>query len=374
MPEVRPDLINVDSPEYQTRIQTVLLTLAADISKTAGNGIPISQNQLSYYLDAIQDLIPLPQETHQRKLSEIIKEWVQSTEGIFQATDIHKELNLSTAIHKKNCSMILSRLCKENLIARYGDRRGQFRVIDSSMKPMDWENCDVEKTYNLHLPLGLHKLMHIYSKNLIVVAGSTNAGKTAYLLNVVRDNAATLTIDYFTNDLTPEELKKRVKRFEEAGMDTEPFRKCNFIPRVKDFLDILNPDHLTIIDYLQLTDKFWLVAQDLDNIYNKLRKGVCIIAIQKKAGMKMGRGGDFAAERPRLYFTMEPGKIHIHKMKNLVNPDKDPNGKWVRFKLWGGCKFVPQGGWQGGLKLLFYWLLIDWTGLDYLLFGINGFL
>jgi hypothetical protein len=336
--------------------------------------MPVSQSQLSCYLDAIQDLIPLPQETHQRYLSDIINEWVLSTEGVFLVTDIYRDLNLVTSGDKKNTNQILSRLCKENFIARHGEKRGSYRKIDPSMKPMDWQNCDVDQTYNLRLPLGFHKLMHVYPKNLIVIAGDTNAGKTAYLLNVVRDNAADLPIDYFTNDLTPEELKKRVKRFEEAGFDSENFTKCNFIPRVKDFIDVLNPNHLTIIDYLQLTDKFWLVAQDLDNIYNKLQKGVCIIAIQKKKGVKMGRGGDFAAERPRLYFTMEPGKIHIHKMKNLIDPEKDPNGKHVRFNLWGGCKFVPKGSWQGGLKLLFYWFWIDWSGLDYLLFGINGFL
>jgi hypothetical protein len=218
------------------------------------------------------------------------------------------------------------------------------------MAPMDWESCDVAKTYDFKLPLGLHKLMYLYPKNIIVIAGDTNAGKTAYLLNAVRENADTHEIDYFTNDLTPEELKKRVQRFTEAGMNTDNFSKCRFIPRVKDFLDVLHPDRVTIIDYLQLTDKFWLVAEDLDKIYNKLGKGICIVAIQKKTGVKLGRGGDFAMERPRLYFTLERGKLIVKKMKNLVDAEKDPNEKYVKFNLWGGCKFIPKGGWQGGAK------------------------
>jgi hypothetical protein len=349
MPEV-PTLVNVDSPEYQSRIKTSLLDLAQDISKAAGNGIPVSQTQLSSYLDLLQSLIPFPKETAKRTLSDEVREWVLATDGIFLSTDVVKELKLSTRVDIKNVSTILIRMAKENLVTRTGNKRGQYRVIDPSMAPMDWESCDVAKTYDFKLPLGLHKLMYLYPKNIIVIAGDTNAGKTAYLLNAVRENADTHEIDYFTNDLTPEELKKRVQRFTEAGMNTDNFSKCRFIPRVKDFLDVLHPDRVTIIDYLQLTDKFWLVAEDLDKIYNKLGKGICIVAIQKKTGVKLGRGGDFAMERPRLYFTLERGKLIVKKMKNLVDAEKDPNEKYVKFNLWGGCKFIPKGGWQGGAK------------------------
>jgi hypothetical protein len=213
---------------------------------------------------------------------------------------------------------------------------------------MNWQEADIENTVNLILPLGLHKLMQLYPKNIIVIAGNTNAGKTAYLLNLVRENALNHEIKYFTNDLTEEELKKRVQRFAEAGMDITPFDACHFIPRVTNFLDVIEPDGITVIDYLKLTDKFWLVAQEIDKIYEHLNRGVAIIAIQKDTNAKMGRGGDFAAECARLYFTLERGRVRIVKMKNLINPAKDPNGKCVRFTLWGGCKFVPQGSWQDG--------------------------
>jgi hypothetical protein len=350
MPEMPSNLVNVDSPEYQSRIKTSLLDLAKDISKAAGNGTPVSQTQLSSYLDLLQNLIPFPKEIAKRTLSDEVREWVLSSEGIFESSDVVRELNLSSRSDKKNLSKIFERMAKESLITRTGEKRGKYRVIDPSMAPMNWESCDVTKTFDFKLPMGLHKLMFLYPKNIIVIAGDTNAGKTAYLLNAVRENADIHEIDYFTNDLTPEELKKRVQRFTEAGMNTDNFSKCRFIPRVKDFLDVLHPDRVTIIDYLQLTDKFWLVAEDLDKIYNKLRKSICIVAIQKKAGVKLGRGGDFAMERPRLYFTLERGKLIVKKIKNLVDPEKDPNDKYVKFDLWGGCKFIPKGGWQGGAK------------------------
>jgi hypothetical protein len=347
MPEVQQvaEKINYYSPEYQKKVKASLLKMAADINKAAGNGVPVPESKISEYLDAIQTLIPIPTDRTKPNLSDLIREWVLSTDGVFLSTDVAKDLNLSTRVDRGNLSKVLERLRKENLIAKHGDRRGQFRVVDHSMAPMNWKDADVSNTVNLALPLGLHKLMHLYPKNVIVIAGDTNAGKTAYLLNLVRENAGDFKITYFTNDETPEEIRKRVNRFSEAGMDTEPFDKCQFIPRASNFLDVMDPDGVSIIDYLKLTDQFWKVGEEIERIRERLMKGVAIIAIQKDKNAAMGRGGDFAAEAARLYFTLEKNMVNIVKMKNLVDNNKDPNGKSVKFSLWGGCKFVPKGGW-----------------------------
>lgn len=347
MPEVQ-NLIDVNSPEFQGRIKTSLQNLATDLSKAVGNGTPVSQTQLFTYLEAIKELLPQPGQEFKRTLSDEIREWITTSTGTFESSHVVRDMQLSSRSDRKNLSKILERLAKENIITKIGEKRGQYRVVDQTMQPMSWRDCDITKTYELKMPLGFHNIMYVYPKNILVIAGDTNAGKTAYLLNLVRDNADNLEIDYFTNDLTPEELKKRVSRFEEAGMNTDAFDKCQFIPRSRNFIDIIHPDRLTIIDYLQLTDKFWLVAEEINNIYEKLGKGIAFIAIQKKKGVKMGRGGDFAAEQARLYFTMEKGKIVMEKMKNLIDPLKDPNGKYVKFNLWAGTKFVPKSGWQGG--------------------------
>ncbi len=342
--------VPAEEPEALTdnQLKEEILQLSELMQRQAENSNPITLKSLEGYQRSLGEVIRGL--TQERSLTDEVRDWITSSSGIFLSSDVVKDLNLSSRSDKKNLSKILERLAKEStLIARSGEKRGTYRVLDPGMAPMDWQSCDVSQTVNLKLPLGLHKLMHLYPRNIIVVAGDTNAGKTALMLNIVQENANIREIDYFTNDLTPEELKKRVARFEEAGMNIENFSKCHFIPRIKDFLDILNPDKITIIDYLKLTDKFWLVAEVLDQVQNKLRKGNCIVAIQKAKGQKMGRGADFAAEAARLYLTMEKNKIHILKMKNLIDPQKDPNGKWVKFSLWGGCKFVPQGGWQEGL-------------------------
>jgi len=172
---------------------------------------------------------------------------------------------------------------------------------------------------------------------------------TAFLLNLAIMNADKHPIDYFTNELGPEELKRRLLYFQEMGIPTESFRQITFKSRSSDYIDVINPDKLTIVDYLMVTKEAYLIGDDLDAIHNKLKNGIAVIAIQKKMGEVLGRGKDFAVERPRLYLTMGGNRFKIIKGKNWAKPGLNPNGKFIDFKLWNGCKFVPQGGWQGGV-------------------------
>lgn len=355
----------------QILIKKSLLSLADKIKAEASNGHNVSSLQLHGYLKRLQALLPDPPK---KTLADEVREWVLSSDGVFESSDVARELALSSRVDRQNLSKILERMKAENLIVRHGDKRGRFRRVDPNLIPMNWEEASIDNTVNLVLPLGFHKLMHLYPKNIIVIAGDTNAGKTAYLLNLVRENAERFKIDYFTNDLTPEELKRRVQRFNEAGMATEAFSACNFIERAENYLDIINPDGITIIDYLELTDKFWLVGKEISDIYKHLKGGIAIVAIQKDTKAARGRGGDFGAEKARLYFALERGKVKMIKMKNLKDPDKDPNGKFFKFNLWGGCKFIPKGGWQSAVKACLAWFMFDLSDLDFILFGMKGFI
>ena len=56
-------------------------------------------------------------------------------------------------------------------------------------------------------------------------------------------------------------------------------------------------------------------------------------------------GGDVTLEKPRLYVTMDSGRIRMEKVKSYANPLINPNGAELEFKLVKGCMFLPQGHW-----------------------------
>ncbi|HHT9137237.1 MAG TPA: DnaB-like helicase C-terminal domain-containing protein [Candidatus Wunengus sp. YC60] len=282
------------------------------------------------------------QETRERNLSEEIREYVLSTKGVFLSTDVHKDLDLSTRVHKKNCSEVLRRLVEEGIIERNGNKNGCFRRIENHVEIIDFQNTPADATLNIKLPFQIEDYVKIMPKNIIVVAGEPNAGKTAFLLNVVRMNMQDHEIYYFSSEMGALEMRDRLSKFE------LPLNEWRFkaIERASNFADVIRADAINIIDFLEIHDDFYKVGGLIKDIFDRLKSGVAFIAIQKNRGTDYGLGGMRSLEKPRLYLAMEPGKIKIVKGKNWANPEVNPNGLELDFKLVKGCRFISTSGWK----------------------------
>ena len=239
-------------------------------------------------------------------LTEQIREWVLTTEGNFSTTDVHKELDLTTRDHKKFCTTILGRLVQEGLIERWGDRRGTYRRIESDCKPLNWlDACDDELP--LRLPLGIEEMASIMPGNIIVVAGVSNAGKTAFLMNLAKLNMNRFPVHYFSSEMGCEEFKKRVRRH--TDLRPEDW-EVKFYERSADFQDVIRPDDINIIDFLQIYDEFYKVGQFIHRIHEKLGRGIAVIALQKNKDAPLGLGG--LAERGEGAALSRPGAGEMH--------------------------------------------------------------
>ncbi len=282
----------------------------------------------------------------EKALSEEVREFVLSTKGGFSSTDVHSFLGLSTSVHtrqdKKNVSEILRRLCEQEIIERVGDKNGHFRVIDASAEDIDFLSGD-DTPVDLAWPFEIERLVHTYQKSIVLVAGSSNSGKTGYLLNFVERNMAKHRIHYFSSEMGKTELKSRLSKFD---VPMESWTQCKWKERASNFADVIKRDEINIIDYLELHTDFFMVGQLIKDIFDKLRKGVAIIALQKNAGRDHGLGGERSLEKARLYLAMDHGKIKIVKGKNWAQEGSNPNGLERKFRLVQGCRFIPDSGWE----------------------------
>jgi len=271
-------------------------------------------------------------------LTEKIKEWVLRTKGVFLGTDVDKELNLGTTGDKNYRGKILRRLVKDGTIERIGTRNGQFRVVDNDLEEMDWQSAEIGNYYDLKMPLGLHNLMNLYPKNIMVVAGAPNAGKTSFVLNIVWLNRDK-DIHYFNSEMGPEELRQRLYGFEDSVERT--WDHVKFYDRGSNFADVIRPNGLNIIDFLEITTDFFLIAEQIRKIHDKLDNGVAVICLQKKKGAEMGRGAEFSLEKPRIYFSLDFQKLKIVKCKNFKH-GCNVNGKEIEFRLINGATFIEH--------------------------------
>ena len=116
--------------------------------------------------------------------------------------------------------------------------------------------------------------------------------------------------------------------------------------RSGDWPDVIRPDAINIVDYLELHDDFYKVGGLLKAISDKLKSGFALVALQKNIGRDEGLGGARSLEKPRLYLAMDHGRTKIVKAKSWADGRLNPNGMTITWKLIDGCKFRNVTEWR----------------------------
>jgi len=281
-------------------------------------------------------------EKKERNLAEEVREWILSSSGVFLSSEVVRSLHLSSRDEGKNLSKTLERLCEQGLIEKYGNKRGNFRTVEKDCQEINF--LDVEDNpVNIQWPFEIERYVLTYPKNIVVIAGVQNAGKTGFLLNTALANKERFKINYFSSEMGAMELKIRLQKFREP---LKQWKTVNFRERSSNFVDVVEPDEVNIIDFLEITEEFYKIAAILKEIYEKLKNGIAIIAIQKDPKKEYGRGGTMGLEKPRLYLNIEYGKLEIIKAKNWANVEINPNGLSREFKIVQGAKFIMMDEWK----------------------------
>ena len=262
-----------------------------------------------------------------------IQNWIAMASGSFNVRQIWNELGVYSEADKGNLRVILHRLTENGLIAKAAID-GTYRKLDNEKKLIPWQSSDPEKYIPLELPFGLHQLCKVFPKSIIIVAGSKNEGKTAFLMSCIMRNVGTFpTVDFFNSESGPEQLKMRFGPLNIPN--PAPF---NVYERYDNFADVIEPDHLSIIDYLDLNSEVYMIGAEIDAIFRKLTTGCCIIGLQKPApsvtfvkGVRkvierdLAYGGSFSAKRAVVYISLSSHRLKLVYVKTPLNPKVNPN-------------------------------------------------
>lgn len=274
-------------------------------------------------------------------ITEAIEEWVSVTNGYFSVTDCFNALQSVTKSNPTTFRGTLLRLAKRGVIEKHGNKDGVYRKLNNEIEPLDWRNADI-KPLDLAWPFDINELVNMYPGNIGIIAGSANAGKTAFLLNFIRLNQNKHKIHLFSSEGGKEELRQRISKFE-YHLDSWNFSAWE---RAGDFADVIKPDDINIIDYLEIHDEFYKIGGIIKSISDRLKSGFALIALQKNYGRDEGLGGARGLEKPRLYLSMDHNRLKIVKAKSWFNGTKNPNGLGIDYKLVNGCKFIPESQWR----------------------------
>tara|TARA_R110002033_G_scaffold115722_1_gene160211 strand:+ start:914 stop:2533 length:1620 start_codon:yes stop_codon:yes gene_type:complete len=279
-------------------------------------------------------------------VSDQIRQWITETNGTWWTTDeLDNQFGIRTVQDKNNRRQILHRLKSEGFIEQHQTINKRFKHRVTQVEGMNYKQAKRGDVFDIRWPLGIEKYVNLYEGNVAVVAGSPNSGKTAMMLNLIHLNQNRIPTYYFCSEMGDSELADRLAFFEQEGMFMSDW-DFGAISRAKDFADVIRPDCLNIIDFLELTQDIYLVNQYLTSISHAIGKGVAIVAVQKKIGADLGRGQEFSLEKPRLYLSMDQNKMRILKGKNWARKGYNPNGLSISYRIEDGYKFIPSPeGW-----------------------------
>jgi len=285
--------------------------------------------------------------------TDTIKEWIENVDGSFTLSEIYQELGINSRRKKALVRQALTRMVKAGLLDR-GRGPGHFRKRDQDLEVIDFKGTQA-KELPFRFPFKIENFYRTFPGNIIVVAGEPDTGKTAFLLNLVRLNMKQHRIVYFSSEMGPIEMRSRLEEFSKIAdpAGNLGLQDWNFeaYERSEGFADIIQPDAVNIIDFLEIHDEFYKISKLMREIHDRLESGIAVVAIQKNRGATWGLGGQRGMEKPRLYLTLDspPDKeahvLTIVKCKNWRLPELNPRYMAVDFKLIRGCWFKQEGTW-----------------------------
>jgi hypothetical protein len=303
------------------------------------------------YADSLIDMAETQEELDTAYLTKGVRGFVFMAQGEFRLDEILKHLNVKHPADIITVKIALQDLGFEGKI-KPKNKNGVYLKTNinlEKMKRVENRTPDID----LWLPFNLHDKAVVIRGALIIVAGVSNSGKSAFLLNFTEKNKDKHKIRYVSSEWSNEE---RDIQLEDFGADIDEWdKKVDFYAK-KDvsssFDNYIDPENITIIDYFESYEDYGAIAGALRDISDKLTTGIAIVAMQKKAGHNHAYGGEGTVNRSQLYINIDFNELDprkriatIRKLKKARDRKYSIEHLSCEFEYDGKGRIVEQTGW-----------------------------
>jgi hypothetical protein len=315
--------------------------------KTGQSGqsaVDLDKTDILDTLDNLDTMDNSYQEGRGRIIRKLVNDWLQEHKGEkFDLDTICRHLDVKNRADRHHVVRKLSYEVSKKSLEKLDKT---YRSINNEYVSIDWLNASSAPPLNIRWPYGIdddtsfgfdgHVI--ISPGDVIVIAGVSNTGKTNFCLNLLWENMDAYPCTLMGNEYEAGKFKRRVAKMNwrnPIGDDGKP--KFELIERYENWQDIIRPNNINIIDWINLGDAFYQIGKIIEGIKSKLQDGIAIIVVQKADGKALGMGGGFSQHLASLYLAIDFGRLTVVKAKEWQ--DFDPNGKMYGFKINDGTKF-----------------------------------
>jgi hypothetical protein len=293
--------------------------------------------------EALAKVASAIERTGQQATAEDIRSWISIATGSFSVGDVARDLGVKNT---GNIRQVLMRMKAKGIIESYGGKDGTYRLAAPAPKLQDLVKASEGDEFVVRWPLKVEELVMLTRGSLAVVAGETNSGKTAFMINFCDLNLDRHPIRYLSTETNAARFMDRVKNLSRPRND---WSKIQFTDEVKtDFHLHVLPEAITIIDYMEPdVEMLWRLGLSIQKVFEAVTTGLAIVCIQKKKGSDYGYGGTFTAFKSELYLAIAAqegnrGELKIIKGKNWRSPRCNPNFMKRSFYIEYGIQFHPD--------------------------------
>ena len=280
-----------------------------------------------------------------KNIARMVERWLPLHKGeTFDLDTICRQLSITDRDDRHRVTIRLYHAVESEVLAKVGRL---YSYIDKTCKLIRWWEASDEGRVALRWPYGhednsgfdFADNVSISAGDIVIVAGVSNMGKTTLCMNLLVENMDYFPCTLMGNEYTGSKFKRRLSRMNWCNPLTEEgLPKFDLIERREKWQDIIKPDNINIIDWINLSDNFYQVGAIIEGIQAKLRNGIAIISLQKSEGKSLGLGGGFSEHLASLYLAVDFERLTVRKAKEWTG--KNPNGKMYGFSIVdGGSKF-----------------------------------
>ena len=141
-----------------------------------------------------------------------IKTWLADNTGTITTRECDQELGFADQQSKTTRRQVFKRLVDAGELMRIKSKPGTFRILPP-VTEVDKSKVDGTEL-NIGLPFGLEKHVRIFPKDIIILAGLSNVGKTALMLNLAWKNKQ-FECWYFSSEMGAVKCKDTIGNFRE---------------------------------------------------------------------------------------------------------------------------------------------------------------
>jgi len=284
-------------------------------------------------------------------LAHRLMDYIEQSQGWFFTDDVNKALNIINTKDKTNIRVQLYLYSTKNILEKDPHRNGRWRKIESDLVEVDLLNAKPSEGIDIQYPLGLEKVFLTVPKSLVLLAGATDAGKSCFGINFLLLNQWKHECHYFSSELTPGRLKRRLLKYPNFADISIGFKMYE---RYDNYADVIKPDAINVIDFLDTDNAApYLIGNEIKNMWMKLNTGIVLALIQKKSAQKdwggklheieLGVGGETTIRRASIYLIMDgypENRLKIIKSKERVHDHLNPKGLEWKYNIINGIEFV----------------------------------